>query len=83
MIKDIHSVKILGSGCKKCNQLEKNTVEALAKLEVDVPIEHVTDFAQIATYGVMATPALVVNEQVVVSGKTEKSKKIVKLLQKL
>lgn len=41
-------VKILGSGCTKCNTLEKNTVEALQMLGKEMPVEHVTDFSKIS-----------------------------------
>lgn len=76
------SVKVLGSGCKKCNQLEENTKAALAQLGMDTTIDHVTDFAQIAAMGVMTTPALVVDGKVVVYGKVAKIDEIVALLQK-
>lgn len=62
-------VKILGSGCAKCHQLEKNTLEALTQLGMDAVVDHVTDFAQIAAYGVMTTPALVVDGKVISYGK--------------
>ena len=62
-------VKVLGSGCAKCNALEKATREALAELGMDTTIDHVTDFAQIAAYGIMSTPALVVDGKVVSYGK--------------
>lgn len=62
-------VKVLGSGCAKCNELEQATREALAELGMDTAIEHVTDFTQIAAYGVMTTPALVVDGKVVSYGK--------------
>lgn len=62
-------IKILGSGCKKCNDLEENTKIALKELNLDLEIEHITDFTQIATYGVMTTPALVVDGKVVSYGK--------------
>lgn len=77
------SVKVLGSGCAKCNELEKNTVEALKQLGMDTNIEHVKDFAVIATYGVMQTPALVVDGKVVSYGKVLKTDEAVKLIQKL
>ncbi len=54
------SVKVLGSGCARCSALEAAVRAALAELGVDAAIEHVTDFMQIAAYGVMTTPALVV-----------------------
>ena len=62
-------VKVLGSGCAKCNALESVVRSALAALGMDTTIEHVTDFAQIAAYGVMSTPALVVDGKVVSYGK--------------
>ena len=65
----IGSVKVLGSGCEKCNALEKATKEALEELGMNVQIDHVTDFAKIAAYGVMTTPALVVDEK---TGKTSR-----------
>lgn len=75
-------IKVLGSGCKKCNQLEESTKEALAQLGMDTTVDHVTDFAEIATYGVMSTPALVVDGKVVSMGKvlsTEEAVEQIKL----
>lgn len=74
-------IKVLGSGCAKCNQLEENVKTALIQLGMDTSIEHVTDFAQIAAYGVMTTPALVVNGKVVSYGKVLKAEEAVKLLE--
>lgn len=62
-------VKILGSGCAKCNKLEANTKAAMETLGLVPEIEHITDFLQIASYGVMTTPALVIDEKVVSLGK--------------
>lgn len=76
------AVKILGSGCKKCNELEANTRAALSQLGMDTTIDHVTDFAQISAYGVMTTPALVVDGKVVSHGKVLKSAEVMKLLKK-
>lgn len=78
----VGSVKVLGSGCDKCNALEQAVKEALAELGLDTAIDHVTDFAQIAAYGVMTTPALVVNGRVVSYGKVLKKDKVLALLQK-
>lgn len=58
-------IKILGSGCAKCNALEEATRTALVELGMEPSIDHITDFAQIAAYGVMTTPALVVDGKVV------------------
>jgi small redox-active disulfide protein 2 len=77
------AVKILGSGCAKCNQLEEATKEALQQLGIDSAIDHVTDFSQIAAYGVMTTPALVVDGKVVSYGKVLKTDEVVKILQKV
>lgn len=75
-------IKVLGSGCAKCNQLEAATKEALSELGMDTTIDHVTDFAQIAAYGVMTTPALVVEGKVVSYGKVLKKDEVISLLQK-
>ncbi len=77
------TVKILGSGCDKCNQLEKATKEALEELKMDNAIDHVRDFAQIASYGVMTTPALVVDGKVVSYGKVLKKDEVVKILKSI
>jgi small redox-active disulfide protein 2 len=77
------AIKILGSGCKKCNQLEEATKAALAKLGINEPIDHVTDFAQIAAYGVMTTPALVIDGKVVSLGKVLTSEEVMKILKKV
>lgn len=77
------SVTILGSGCEKCKQLETAAREALAQLGIEDAIDHVTDFAQIAAYGVMSTPALVVDGKVVSCGKVLKTGEVVKILQKV
>ena len=76
-------VKVLGSGCAKCNALEAAAKAALEQLGMEPTIDHVTDFSQIAAYGVMATPALVVDGKVVSYGKVLKTEEVVKLLQKV
>ncbi len=76
------TVKILGSGCKKCDQLEANTKAALTQLGINAAVEHERDFGKIAAYGVMSTPALVVDEKVLAYGKVLKPAEVVKLLQK-
>jgi small redox-active disulfide protein 2 len=63
------TIKVLGSGCANCQRLTKLTEEALAELGRPEQVEHVTDFARIAAYGVMSTPALVVGEEVVLAGR--------------
>ena len=62
-------VLILGGGCAKCNELEGAVRQALAQLGLQDEVGHVTDFTQIAAYGVMSTPALVVGGRVVSCGR--------------
>lgn len=62
-------IKILGSGCAKCNRLEQLTREAVAELGLAADFEHVRDLEQIMAYPVMTTPALVVDEEVKVAGR--------------
>lgn len=77
------SVKVLGSGCAKCNALEAAVKEALEELGMDTAIDHVRDFSQIAAYGVMTTPALVVDGKVVCYGKVLTRAEAVDLLKKV
>lgn len=62
-------ILILGSGCANCNALERAVREAMAELGWQEEVGHVTDFARIATYGVMSTPALVVDGKVLSAGR--------------
>lgn len=62
-------VRVLGPGCAKCLALEQAALEAIDRLGLDVTVEKVTDYAAIAGYGVMATPALVIDEKVVSTGR--------------
>ncbi|CZT57480.1 thioredoxin family protein [Solibaculum mannosilyticum] len=73
-------IKILGSGCSKCKQLETNALAALEQLGMDTEIDHITDFTQIAAYGVMTTPALVVDGKVVSYGKVLKTEEVISIL---
>lgn len=76
-------IKVLGSGCAKCKALEEAAHEALMELGMDATIDHVTDFVQIAAYGVMTTPALVVDGKVVSYGKVLKKDEAKALIQKI
>ncbi len=62
-------IKILGSGCAKCNRLEQLTREAVAELGIEATFEHVKEMDKIMAYPIMTTPALVVDEQVKVAGR--------------
>lgn len=74
-------IKILGSGCKKCVTLKENTEAALKETGMEAEIIKVMDFKDIMAYGVMTTPALVINEKVISFGKVLKSKEIIKILE--
>jgi small redox-active disulfide protein 2 len=73
-------IKILGPGCTNCKKLERATREALDQLGMDATVEKVEDYAAIAGYGVMATPGLVVDDRVLVSGRVPQPAKIRELL---
>ena len=62
-------IKVLGSGCTNCAALERITRAALAELGIHAEIDHITDYPTIVGYGVMSTPALVIDEQVVLAGR--------------
>jgi small redox-active disulfide protein 2 len=73
-------IKILGTGCKKCKTLEENTKLAVKEFGIDAVIEKVEEIQDIMAYGVMSTPAIVVDEQVKSTGKVLKPKDIIKLI---
>ncbi len=74
-------VEVLGTGCKKCQQLESNVRDAIAKLNLEAEVLHITDPVEIAKRGVISTPALTVNGKVVGKGKVMTSEEIQPLLQ--
>ncbi len=76
----IVTIKVLGSGCMNCKTLEQRTVEALNNIHVDATIEKVTDYQQIASYGVLRTPGLVVDNKVIVQGRVPTVEQIQELL---
>ncbi len=73
-------IKILGSGCTNCQRLAANTTQALTALGLEATVEKVTDHADIASYGVLRTPGLVVDERVLVSGRVPSADEIGGLL---
>ncbi len=73
-------IKILGSGCKKCVTLGENAMAAAQAAGKQAEIVKVTDFAEIAGYGVMSTPGLVIDEKLVAYGKVLTVQDIGKLL---
>lgn len=69
-------IEILGTGCKKCSQLFENASKAAKDSGKQIEIVKVTDLGQIMSYGVMSTPALVVDGKVVSSGRVESPESI-------
>ncbi|TGE37672.1 thioredoxin family protein [Desulfosporosinus fructosivorans] len=75
-------IKILGSGCSNCAKLEKVTKEGIAQLGIEAQVEKVEDMQKIMSYGVMSTPALVINGVVKLVGKVPNKAKIIEILEK-
>lgn len=73
-------IEILGTGCPKCQKLYENAKEAVAKTEIDAEITKVTDLNEISGYGVMVTPALVVDGTVKSAGKVPSAEDILEWL---
>ncbi len=73
-------VKILGPGCKNCQNLERVTQEAIDDLGLAATVEKVTDYPTIVSYGIMSTPALVVDEKLLSSGRVPTTAEVRDLL---
>lgn len=73
-------IKVLGTGCPKCKSLEKATRDVVEKNHLDATITKVEDIMEIMKYGVMATPALVVDGKVVMKGRLPSDEEIAKLI---
>lgn len=76
-------IKILGPGCKNCVTLADNTKAALSQLGLDAEIIKVTDYGEIASFGIMSTPGLIVDDKVVSFGRVLKPAEIAKILEKV
>ncbi|ENK0838711.1 TM0996/MTH895 family glutaredoxin-like protein [Clostridium botulinum] len=73
-------IKVLGSGCSNCKKLEENTKKAVELLGIDATIEKITNIKDIMSFGVMKTPALVVDEKVKIMGRVPSAEEIKKYL---
>ncbi len=73
-------IEVLGTGCAKCNALEAAVKQVADTLGIDYELEHVKEIARFASYGVMITPAVVVNGEVKVSGKVPSEAELTKML---
>ena len=74
------NVKVLGGGCSRCETLLANAKEAVERTGIEAEVQYITDFAIIADYGIMRTPALMVDDKIVSMGKVLKSSEIEKIL---
>ncbi|ADG81333.1 thioredoxin family protein [Thermincola potens] len=73
-------IKVLGSGCANCNKLEQMVFDVLAEQNIDASVTHVRDFKDIVSYGVMSTPALVIDGQVKFSGVVPSKAKLTEVI---
>ncbi len=71
-------IKVLGTGCPKCNMTKKIVEKVVNKLKLNAKIEMVKDISEIAKYGVMMTPGIVINEKVVTSGRVPREEEVEK-----
>jgi small redox-active disulfide protein 2 len=76
------NIKILGTGCSKCKTLEKLTRDTVTEMGLSANIEKVEDIMKIINYGVMSTPALVVDEKIILSGRVPSSAELKDILTK-
>lgn len=75
-------IKILGTGCASCKNLEKATREAVQEMNINASVVKEEDIMNIMAYGVMRTPGLVINEKVVLSGRVPSQNELKELLEK-
>ena len=75
-------IKVLGTGCANCKNLEKATMNALVEMDFSVQVTKVEDITKIMSYGVMRTPALVIDEKVVLSGRVPSVSEIKEIITK-
>ncbi len=73
-------IKVLGPGCARCDQLKKTTREVVQELGIDATIEEVKDVKKIMEYPILTTPGLVVNEELVSSGKVPSKAEVTRLI---
>lgn len=69
-------IQVMGPGCPKCNEAEKTVREAVAEAGVEAEIVKVADFQEIAKYGIFSTPAVVIDEEVKIAGKSPRKSEV-------
>lgn len=75
-------IKILGEGCDKCHKVYENTLLALKELNIKAEVLKIEDFKEIIMYGIMSTPAFMLDETVKSTGRILSTKDIIKIIQK-
>ncbi|HBB29492.1 MAG TPA: redox-active disulfide protein 2 [Clostridiales bacterium] len=76
------NIKVIGTGCDKCDQLYENTKSAIEELGLNANIEKVEDLMEMVKLGVMSSPSLMVDGKLVVSGRIVSKEKIIELISK-
>lgn len=76
------NIKVLGTGCQKCKTLEDTVRKVVAENSIDAQVSKVEDIMEIMAYGIMSTPAVVVDEKVVVKGRVPSAKELLEMFTK-
>lgn len=76
------NIKILGTGCSNCKNLEKAAINALAEMKIAANVEKVEDIQKIMSYGIMRTPGLVINEKVILTGRVPSAGELKTIIEK-
>ena len=76
------TIKVYGSGCKGCQTLHQNVIDALAEMNISADLQYITDMQKIMEAGIMSMPALVVNDKIVSAGKVLSVTDVKKFLEK-
>lgn len=75
-------IKILGESCDKCNKVYENTLLAIKELNIEAEVIKIDNFKEIIMYGIMSTPAFMIDEKVKSTGRVLSTKDIIKLIDK-
>lgn len=76
--KEIKNIKVLGTGCKSCHLLYENVKQVILELGISIEVEYITDMEKIVEYNVLSTPALIINDEVISTGRLLKVEEIKK-----
>ena len=76
------NIKILGPGCARCRQLEITVKEVVKELKIDASVEDIKDIKQIMAYPILATPGLIIDEKLVLSGRVPSKAEVTQIISK-